>query len=446
MANHIDLINLSNATHNGTVPPTGWDLIINKDGANFKSFGSITTQAYRGPNNEVVLTIKGSEITDVGDWLSTNPAFVSGGYPDQMRELVAYAKELNDKYNPNDDGSISVTGFSQGGGLAQLLSHTFGWQGNAQNAPGARRIVDNQAYQNQLSELDIEPKGIPEGFVSIQEQGDPVSSAGDQMGEQVVLDITPDTSALGSLLITSGVAAAGPAGVVLALAGLGVDALNNHDLQALTDRVAAMSEEEKATFLEQLKEEAEALQANQPIEHTQGAQLAGTGASAAFMSYARLNGWMEEDWLDEAWEQSVASFAITEAAKDIADWHFQGQDYNLLDWDAAGGSLVASLAANAIGDELGLGGSDAASVVGTSMAISGMSYTINALTTSANFYASAEAAKAAAQAAQAAGESAQTVNAISNSANLAGSMANAGALVTELDLAAIAHDNYKKAA
>ena len=143
--------------------------------------------------------------------------------------------------------------------------------------------------------------------------------------------------------------------------------ITDEQIQAITEKV------------EELPEPPE------PIEHTQTAELAGAGASAAFMTYARMAGWTEESWLDEAWEQSVASLAISEAAKDIADWNFQGQDYNFFDWNAAGGSLVASLAANAVGDELGLGGTDAASVVGTSMAISGMSYSINAFTTSAEF-------------------------------------------------------------
>ena len=140
--------------------------------------------------------------------------------------------------------------------------------------------------------------------------------------------------------------------------------ITDEQMQALTEKVEELPE---------------------PEIHTDTAEIAGAGASAAFMSYARLAGWTEQSWLDEAWEQSVASFAIAEAAKDVADWNFEAADFNIFDWNAAGGSLVASLIASELGDELGLSSSDASSTVGTSMAISGMSYSINALVTSADF-------------------------------------------------------------
>ena len=140
--------------------------------------------------------------------------------------------------------------------------------------------------------------------------------------------------------------------------------ITDEQMQALTEKVEELPE---------------------PEIHTDTAEMAGAGASAAFMSYARLAGWTEQSWLDEAWEQSVASFAIAEAAKDVADWNFEAADFNIFDWNAAGGSLVASLIASELGDELGLSSSDASSTVGTSMAISGMSYSINALLTSADF-------------------------------------------------------------
>ena len=140
--------------------------------------------------------------------------------------------------------------------------------------------------------------------------------------------------------------------------------ITDEQMQALTEKVEELPE---------------------PEIHTDTAEIAGAGASAAFMSYARLAGWTEQSWLDEAWEQSVASFAIAEAAKDVADLNFEAADFNIFDWNAAGGSLVASLIASELGDELGLSSSDASSTVGTSMAISGMSYSINALLTSADF-------------------------------------------------------------
>jgi len=90
----------------------------------------------------------------------------------EIKGLVGYANELKGKYNPNSgDNNISVTGFSQGGGLSQLLSHTFGWNGNSQNAPGAGMIANNIGYQQHLSKLGISAKGVPNGFLNIRELG-----------------------------------------------------------------------------------------------------------------------------------------------------------------------------------------------------------------------------------------------------------------------------------
>jgi hypothetical protein len=78
MASHVDLINLSNATHNGTSIPNGWKLLPDSRSGKTDpiSFGPITTQAYKGPNNEIVLAIKGTD-GQLADWTQINQAFLA---------------------------------------------------------------------------------------------------------------------------------------------------------------------------------------------------------------------------------------------------------------------------------------------------------------------------------------------------------------------------------
>ena len=69
---------------------------------------------------------------------------------------------------------------------------------------------------------------------------------------------------------------------------------------------------------------------------SQSAQLAGSAASAAFMSYARLAGWTDQDWLNDAPEQATASWLIDQSTQDLLDWQFNIQDYNLIDLSGDG--------------------------------------------------------------------------------------------------------------
>ena len=79
MASHIELINLSNATHNGTSIPNGWKPLFNveRNSSAPISFGPITTQAYKNPiSGEIVLAIKGTD-GQLADWTQINQAFLA---------------------------------------------------------------------------------------------------------------------------------------------------------------------------------------------------------------------------------------------------------------------------------------------------------------------------------------------------------------------------------
>jgi len=264
MANHIELINLSNVTQNGGSLPSGWIPLPN-DESGFKEFGPITTQAYQNPiTGEVVLSIKGTDeffnFNDgdgtplSADWTVVNASFESGNYPQDIKDLVKYAHELNIEYNIDDFGNtldrISITGFSQGGGLGELLSYTFGWSGNAQYAPGAGKLIQNEAYTNQLNELGITPKGVPNNFITITEQGDVVDGFGNRLSNMAEFNITDDTSVVSHLLSSI----PHPLVRLGALISIAKDKLNQHDIQKLADYVNNLNGDEKETFLQSLQE------------------------------------------------------------------------------------------------------------------------------------------------------------------------------------------------
>ncbi|MFA7092666.1 MAG: hypothetical protein WC149_12545 [Arcobacteraceae bacterium] len=240
MANHIELINLSNATHNGGTTPDEWNII------DTKSFGSITTQAYQNTiTKEVVLTIKGTD-GDLADWTVVNASFATGNYPKEIQDLVSYAyNEFETKYD-----NVSVTGFSQGGGLAELLSYTFGWGGNGQNSPGAGNIVVNPQYFEHISELGIQAKGVSNDFVTIIEDGDIVDNFGSRLSDVFELNLTGDSSllyAIGGILVPE------PLAKIYAIYKVVSERIGQHDIQKVTDYVNNLSDDEKASLLISLK-------------------------------------------------------------------------------------------------------------------------------------------------------------------------------------------------
>lgn len=191
MANTIELINMSNDTHTnfkGKLPEyivsKGWEVCDSEELDKDKIIG---VQVYKNESTkEVVLAIQGTNQKE--DWI-TNISFKSGKYTDNIKSLVTYANE-NIKKEFEDKGySIQVTGFSQGGGLAELLSYTYGWGGNGQNSPGAGNITEEPDYKEHLKSLDIEAKGVPSSYTTIVEIGDIVDNFGTHLGEVTKWDI-----------------------------------------------------------------------------------------------------------------------------------------------------------------------------------------------------------------------------------------------------------------
>jgi len=126
---------------------------------------------------EVVISIAGSN--DGKDWLKTDPKFFIGGYNPQFQEAIEHALKVKQTYEDNGY-KVSVTGHSLGGGIAQVLSHTFGWDGISTDAPAASKIINSDGYNEQVNQLvkdkKIDKPSGPGNFTNFTEHGSLVSS------------------------------------------------------------------------------------------------------------------------------------------------------------------------------------------------------------------------------------------------------------------------------
>jgi len=155
----------------------------------------LSIQAYVDHNtNEVIIGTTGTN--DIND-TEAFPAFVAGGYPDQFSDALKYALDIKNQYQKDDNGngySFSVTGHSLGGGISQMLAHTFGWDGATFDAPAASGIIESDEYLAHVKSLGISPPTSPSELVNFTEQGSLVSAVPgrDYVGSETDLNIVGD--------------------------------------------------------------------------------------------------------------------------------------------------------------------------------------------------------------------------------------------------------------
>ena len=209
MASEAELVLLSNAVHNEKAPPGGWILDLSKP------FGDIQINQYKNANGEVVVAIKGTD--SFADWKNVNPSFVTGSYTDDMRELVDHVAKLSDRVGKEN---LSVTGFSQGGGLAQVISEAFGIGGLAIDPPGGGEITANPEFAEHLASFGLTVQGVPNDFVSKVENESPVSKIGEHLGAVEVVNLTEDGLATLMAMLSSVVIASVPNAMLAFVAGI----------------------------------------------------------------------------------------------------------------------------------------------------------------------------------------------------------------------------------
>ena len=126
--------------------------------------------------NEIVFAVRGSDTEPDGssDWgpNGANAAFTGTLHP-QVQEAIEYVNQF--KIDHEDQGeyfTYSTTGHSKGGGIAQILAHTFGMEGTALDPVAGGAVVESPGHVALVAELGIDPPGIPEhGFTNSMENG-----------------------------------------------------------------------------------------------------------------------------------------------------------------------------------------------------------------------------------------------------------------------------------
>ena len=215
-------------------------------------------QTYSNANyaNHVVFAIAGTDGLLAGNDWTANVSFRNGSLGKQFAEALEYAASTIDsavKAAEEDEGTapttFSVTGHSLGGGIAQLIAHTFGLDGLSLDAPGASNIVEGSGYQEFVAELKAKypdafanvgdsPQTDP-GFTNINEEGSVVNTVGgDHLGPEqnvIAVDaveslINAEPSTIAPLLLVPFLRSA----ILLAAAR---DIVNNHDVDALIEYI-----------------------------------------------------------------------------------------------------------------------------------------------------------------------------------------------------------------
>ncbi|MFP7756449.1 hypothetical protein ACLG6S_17665 [Thermodesulfobacteriota bacterium B35] len=126
--------------------------------------------------SEVVFAVRGSDLTPTAgaDWgvNGANLAF-SGRMHAQYKEAIEFVHNFMRSDEYKDAGyTYSTTGHSKGGGIAQILAHTFGLEGTALDPAPAGAVVASEEYKAFVASLGIDPPGVPEhGFTNYPEKG-----------------------------------------------------------------------------------------------------------------------------------------------------------------------------------------------------------------------------------------------------------------------------------
>ncbi|MFA9462603.1 hypothetical protein [Thiohalorhabdus methylotrophus] len=203
-------------------------------------------QAYR-KGNEVVIAYRGTEPTQdaLHDILGADVDIGTGDEHQQFVDALEFAHQIDLRYGGAKQ-TISVTGHSLGGGLAQLAADTFGWDGVTFEGPGMANyspptdggLIDSFLQANNLS------MGNVGDLTSYTVLGSSISSIpGEHIGTKHDLITEQGRPDLLGLSIEAGI---GPTAATAFFAGAGytgVDQLSRHRMGNFIDHLQQAEQE-----------------------------------------------------------------------------------------------------------------------------------------------------------------------------------------------------------
>jgi len=195
MASTQELAKLSMEVYRGTAPE-GWvNLGIDlPPGASDSGFYAAAYQNLT--TGEIVIAFRGTEFSDSGDrdadlalWKASN-GFL--GEHQQFVDALEFANLIDEQY-AQQGYTVTVTGHSLGGGLAQLAADVFGWGGETFDAPGMYGLTQGENL-NQFQPL-FASEGLSFGNVNsigtltnYTVEGSAVSAVSGQIGGKMPID------------------------------------------------------------------------------------------------------------------------------------------------------------------------------------------------------------------------------------------------------------------
>ncbi len=236
MASVQDYAKLSMAVYKDNGLPQGWGIL--EPDSESSGFYAI---AYRNlTSGEVVIAYRGTEfLSDAGDLAAAEAILKEAAGFDAMHQQfidgLEFARRVHDQFEAQAP-SITVTGHSLGGTLAQLAADVFGWDGVTFDAPGAKNLTDNTGFTPWLTRYQ-HSFGHAGALTNYTVVGSAISSG---TGPSIGTETSVDTGAgLGALPVI-GAIGIGPAAAIAIAAGA-IDQYQRHAIANIYSYLQAQS-------------------------------------------------------------------------------------------------------------------------------------------------------------------------------------------------------------
>jgi len=245
MADNITLSLLMQDSYNGATSRGGTDIkalgfVALDEGKDIPGSG-FQAQAYvNTATQEIVYAIAGTNDLISGD-TSADLAFGSSDSVDQqVFDALDYGRDISALVGEDGDYAgytISTTGHSLGGGLAQVVSYTYGFDGMTWDSPRAGLVVESEQYNAYVDDPQNEIDAVKEtgDLANYAEEGSLISSLpsnGEFLGTEQPVDYTDGVDWEYSALL---IPFAPALGVATALFTFVLDLLEQHSSENSTD-------------------------------------------------------------------------------------------------------------------------------------------------------------------------------------------------------------------
>lgn len=220
-----ELSTLSKLAYSGQISEGiyGWKLLTQFSSTSDSGFSYSTFTR----DKEIVIAFRGTDsISDI----SADLGFLSGSWTGQYEEAAKLVSKIQNEFL---DFSITVTGHSLGGGIAQLMAAMYKLEGASFEAPGAKDITKTEGFriaQQKYAGPSISDE--PKNFINYTAKGSSISSVGTHVGEEIVIDPFSGNARITNAISILSIFIGGPVSFA-GLAVLGVSTVQTHKVEGI---------------------------------------------------------------------------------------------------------------------------------------------------------------------------------------------------------------------